>query len=104
MQTMTLSITVGVACSFYPSGVVLEALALTAAIVVGLTAYTFRAIRQGADFSMMGPLLFCGLMTTFVWGLIQAFLPVPPVAQTIFALLGAVVFSGGHTRTTWHSL
>ena len=55
-----LSFTVGVVCSFYPSVVVLEALALTAAIVVGLTAYTFRAIRKGASFDMMGPFLFSG--------------------------------------------
>ena len=63
---MSLSVTVGVACSFYPSVVVLEALALTAAIVVGLTAYTFHAIKKGADFSMMGPFWFSGTATAAV--------------------------------------
>lgn len=59
-QTLMLSVTVGVACSFYPSVVVLEALGLTAAIVVGLTGWTFHAIRQGKDLSVMGPFLFAG--------------------------------------------
>ena len=34
--------------------VVIEAVALSAAVVLGLTAYTFYATRRGVDFSFMG--------------------------------------------------
>lgn len=37
--------------------IVLEALAITAAIVLGLTAYAFHASRKGKDFTFMGPIL-----------------------------------------------
>lgn len=50
LQTALLSISVGTTCTFYQPLVVLEALALTAAIVVALTVYTFNAARKGANF------------------------------------------------------
>ena len=51
MQTLCLSVTVGAACSMYAPAVVLEAVALTAAIVSSLTAYSFWATRKGKDFT-----------------------------------------------------
>lgn len=53
--TVSLSIGVGLVCSSYPSIIVLEALVLTAGITVGLTAYTFFAIKQGKEFECVGP-------------------------------------------------
>lgn len=50
MQTALLSVSVGTTCTFYKPEIVLEALALTAAIVVALTVYTFNAARKGANF------------------------------------------------------
>ena len=50
MQTALLSVSVGTTCTFYQPLVVLEALALTTCIVVGLTMYTFNAARKGANF------------------------------------------------------
>lgn len=123
LQTTGLSVSVGVACSFYPTFVVLEALALTSLIVVSLTVYTFRAVRKGADFSFMGPFLFtsyasgctlcvflllfmvglrvrsdfaacAGLMCLVAWSFMQFFFAPGPIAQTVFALFGAIVFSG----------
>ena len=47
---MSLSVTLGMACSFYQPAVVLEAVALTAAVVAALTAYAFYATRKGRDF------------------------------------------------------
>jgi FtsH-binding integral membrane protein len=41
---------VGVTCTFYSGALVLEALVLTAAVGFGLTAYTFYAVKRGADF------------------------------------------------------
>ena len=40
------------------SSLCVQAVALTALVVVSLTAYTFRAVRQGADFTFMAPALF----------------------------------------------
>ena len=50
LQTALLSVSVGTTCTFYEPMIVLEALALTAAIVVALTVYTFNAARKGANF------------------------------------------------------
>lgn len=61
-QTAALSVGVGTACTLYEPMVVLEALVLTASIVVALTAYTFYAVRKGVSFSFLGPALFSGLM------------------------------------------
>ena len=57
VQTICLSIGVGTACTMFAPGVVLEALVITAAIVIGLTAYAFWASRRGQDFTFMGPIL-----------------------------------------------
>ncbi|KAK9813671.1 hypothetical protein WJX73_002355 [Symbiochloris irregularis] len=91
--TTMISVTVAVAVSFYPAKIVLEAVALTTSIVLGLTAYTFRAVKKGKDFSMMGPFLFSGLIALVMWSFIQVFVPVAPIVQSVFALLGAVLFS-----------
>jgi protein lifeguard len=93
-QTGTLSVSVGMACSVYQPLVVLEALALTASVVTGLTLYTFYAERKGVSFSFLGPLLFAGLWVLVIWSFIQLFFMPGPVSQTIFALLGTVIFSG----------
>ncbi len=62
MQTASLSVGVGTACTVYKPAVVLEALALTAAIVLGLTVYTFHAARKGYSFQRLGPILFAGAL------------------------------------------
>lgn len=55
-----MSVGLGTACTVYEPAIVLEALCLTAAIVVGLTLYTFYAVRKGVSFQRLGPILFCG--------------------------------------------
>lgn len=111
--TGIMSLSVGLVCSVYSPVVVLEALAITAAIVTGLTAYTFYATRKGHDLTYLGPFLFASLWGVrvsvnvqwcsktlvlhtqlVIWGFFQMFLPVGPIGRTIFALIGAVVFSG----------
>lgn len=91
--TPLFSVTVGMACSFYPSAIVIEALLITAAVVVGLTLYTFHATRRGVDFGFMGPMLWGCLMAMIVWSVVQIFWPPGPVGRTIFSLLGALLFS-----------
>lgn len=50
LQTCTQSTSIGAICTLYQPAVVIEAVALTAAIVVGLTLYTVHATRKGVDF------------------------------------------------------
>ncbi|GAB4824095.1 hypothetical protein N2152v2_011141 [Parachlorella kessleri] len=85
---------VGAVCTLYQPAVVIEAVALTAAIVIGLTLYTFYATSKGVDFSFMGPMLFGCLMAVFVWGILQIFFPPGPVGRTIYSLVVAVLFCG----------
>lgn len=44
---------------------------LTAVVVVALTAYTYYAVRQGHDFSFLGPMLFAAVIILVLWGFIQ---------------------------------
>ena len=37
---------------------------------------------------------FAGLFALVAWSFVQIFVPVGPVGETIYALLGAVIFSG----------
>lgn len=91
--TPVFSVTVGMACAYYQPAIVLEALVITAAVVIGLTLYAFHATKRGVDFSFMGPMLSGCLMALIVWSFVQMFWPPGPVGSTIFALLGAMLFS-----------
>ena len=71
MQTASLAVGVGSACTLYEPAIVLEALCMTAAIMLGLTTYTFHAARKGHSFQWMGPMLFTGDC------LLHLFLPAP---------------------------
>lgn len=50
LWTAAMSLSLGVAVSFYQTAIVLEAVVLTAAIVIALTAYTFYATAKGVEF------------------------------------------------------
>ena len=43
--------------------------------------------------SFLGPMLFGCLMALLVWSLFQIFFPPGPVQNTIFSLLGSILFS-----------
>lgn len=43
--------------------------------------------------SFLGPMLFGCLMALMVWSVFQIFLPPGPVQNTIFSLLGSILFS-----------
>jgi FtsH-binding integral membrane protein len=91
--TVSISLTVGISCSLAPAGIVLEALLLTAIVVVSLTAYTYWAAKNGYDFSFLGPILFTSLIVIVLFGLVQAFFPLGPISQTIYGGLTALLFS-----------
>ena len=101
--TCLFSVTVGMACSFYQPEIVLEALFLTAAVVVALTAYAFHATRQGTDLTFMGPALYGCLLAMLVWSVIQIFWPPGPVGRTIFALMGSFLFRWGAAGRNRHA-
>lgn len=92
--TALFSTTVGFICTAYAPLVVVEAIAITGGIVAGLTAYAFWATRKGHDLTFMAPMLFASLWGLIIWGFFQMFFDVGPVGRTIYALLGAVIFSG----------
>ncbi|CAL5229149.1 g12423 [Coccomyxa viridis] len=93
--TACMAVGLGTACTVYEPAIVLEALCLTAAIVVGLTLYTFYAVRKGVSFQRLGPILFCALCGLVMWSFLQLVLGsyLGPASRTVFALLGALVFS-----------
>ncbi|GAQ83562.1 transmembrane BAX inhibitor motif-containing protein [Klebsormidium nitens] len=93
VYTIALSLSVGVIASFTAAPIVFEALLLTFIVVASLTAYTFYAVRQGADFSYLGPILWVSVLVLIGWGFLQIFFPMGHVSRTIYAALGALVFS-----------
>ncbi|WOL06759.1 hypothetical protein Cni_G15493 [Canna indica] len=91
--TLSLSLSIGVACAQTQGRIVLEALLLTSAVVLSLTGYTFWASRRGKDFSYLGPILFAGLVVLLLTGFIQMFFPLGPTSVAVYGGLGALVFS-----------
>lgn len=92
--TVCLSLTVGVACANTEGRIVLQALFLTSAVVVSLTAYTFWASKKGHDFNFLGPMLFCALIILVLTGLIQMFFPFGSTGVAIYSAIGALIFCG----------
>ncbi|XP_020579244.1 BI1-like protein [Phalaenopsis equestris] len=91
--TVSLSLSVGVACANTKGMIVLEALILTSGVVLSLTGYSFWASRKGKDFSYLGPALFAGLVVLLLTSFIQMFFPLGPTSVAVFGGLGALVFS-----------
>ncbi|KVI03919.1 Bax inhibitor 1-related protein [Cynara cardunculus var. scolymus] len=60
--TITLASAVGLTCAFTSGKVILEAVILTATVVVSLTLFTFWAAKRGYDFNFLGPFLFGAVM------------------------------------------
>lgn len=87
--TVVEAYTVGVLVTFFDKMVVLQAFFLTAAVVAGLTAFTFQTKR---DFSNMGAMLFSGLMLLIGGGLIQLFVG-GELLDLALAVGGALLFS-----------
>jgi len=91
--TVSISLSVGISCSLAPPAIVLEALLLTAIVVVSLPAYTYWAAKRGHDFSFLGPILFTSLVIVVMFGFVQAFFPLGPISQTLYGGLTALLFS-----------
>ncbi|GLT99561.1 hypothetical protein SLE2022_169950 [Rubroshorea leprosula] len=92
--TVSFAFMVGLSCSFANGKIILEAVILTGVAVVGLTIYTFWAVRRGHDFSFLGPFLFSSLAMLIAFGLILAFFRMGKVSLMIYGFLGAFIFCG----------
>ncbi len=101
LWTGALSVGIGICCAMYPSVVVLQALVLTAAITLSLTAYTFWATNNGKEFDFMGPWLFSTLVALIVVSLLGLFLPMGSGMQLLLAFVGAVLFSACACWLCW---
>lgn len=75
--------------SQYEADVLLQAVFLTTAIVVGLTLYTFKS---QTDFSWMGGVLSSILLASFVGSLFHIFFR-NNMSETVVCVLGAAMFS-----------
>ncbi|XP_061338097.1 protein LIFEGUARD 2 [Gastrolobium bilobum] len=92
--TVSLSFAVGLSCAFTSEKVILEAVILTAVVVVGLTLYTFWAASRGQDFNFLGPFLFGSLLVLMVFGLIQVFFPLGKLSVMIYGCVASIIFCG----------
>ncbi|KAL7597931.1 protein LIFEGUARD 2 [Lactuca sativa] len=92
--TITLAFAVGLTCSFTSGKVILEAVILTAVVVVSLTGFTFWAAKRGYDFNFLGPFLFGAVMVLIVFSFIQIFFPLGKISVMIYGGLSAIVFCG----------
>ncbi|XP_076937651.1 protein LIFEGUARD 2-like [Bidens hawaiensis] len=92
--TISLAFAVGLTCAFTSGKVILEAVILTAAVVVSLTLFTFWAARRGYDFNFLGPFLFGAIIVLLVFSLIQIFFPLGKISVMIYAGLSAIIFCG----------
>ncbi|CAI5493879.1 unnamed protein product [Closterium sp. Naga37s-1] len=89
--TASMSMTVGLICSMYSGPIVAEALGLTASVVLGLTAYTYYAVKKGQEFSYLGPMLYVSLWLLLGWSFIQIFWGLG--SEFALALVGALIFA-----------
>lgn len=89
--TICESFLIGMVTSYTESRLLLQALALTSGVFVGLTLFTYQSKY---DFSSMGPMLSAGLWGLIGVGLIQFFLPFNQVSDLIVASFGVLIFSG----------
>ncbi|KAJ2943979.1 hypothetical protein O0L34_g8301 [Tuta absoluta] len=87
--TVVQAYTVGTVVSYYNTFVVLQALALTFAVVASLTTYTFNTKR---DFSFVGYGLVAGLSVLIMGGILQIFIQ-SSAFELALSLVGAVLFA-----------
>ncbi|CAO2149395.1 unnamed protein product [Urochloa humidicola] len=92
--TLCCSLSIAVTASTSVGRAVLQSAILTAAAVLGLTLFTFWAVKKGYDFTFMFPFLFTCLNVLLVYLIIQMFFPLGRVGITIYGFLATIVFSG----------
>ncbi|KAG8389306.1 hypothetical protein BUALT_Bualt02G0215700 [Buddleja alternifolia] len=92
--TVALASAVGLTCAYTSGKVILEAVILTAVVVVSLTLYTFWAARRGQDFNFLGPFLFGAIIVLMVFAFIQILFPLGRISVMIYGALASIIFCG----------
>uniref|UniRef100_A0A7N0ZV83 BI1-like protein n=1 Tax=Kalanchoe fedtschenkoi TaxID=63787 RepID=A0A7N0ZV83_KALFE len=92
--TVPLAFVVGLTCAFTSGKVILEAVILTAVVVIALTLYTFMAAKRGYDFNFLGPFLFGAVLVLIVFSMIQILFPLGKLSSMIYGCLAAIIFCG----------
>ncbi|CAB3221048.1 unnamed protein product [Arctia plantaginis] len=87
--TVVQAYSIGVVVSYYNTGVVIQALALTFAVVFSLTAYT---LNTKTDFSFIGYGLVAGLSVLILGGILQIFIQ-SSAFEVALSFVGAILFS-----------
>ena len=87
--TVLNSLTLGVMISQYDADVIVQALFLTCAIVVGLTVYTFRS---KSDFTWLGGVLSSLLLASIIGSLFHIFMR-NSMTETLVCISGVGIFS-----------
>ncbi|KAG6469419.1 protein LIFEGUARD 1-like [Zingiber officinale] len=93
IYTLSISLCIGVTSATVAGRAMLQAVSVTAAIVIALTLYTFWAARKGLDFSFLDPFLFACLPVLLICITIQIFFPLPNIAYTIYSCIASTIFS-----------
>ncbi|KOB71002.1 Transmembrane BAX inhibitor motif-containing protein 4 [Operophtera brumata] len=89
IETAVQAYTIGVVVSYYNTVIVLQALALTFAVVFSLTLFTFNTKR---DFSFVGYGLVAGLSVLLMGGILQLFIQ-SSAFEVALSFTGAIFFS-----------
>lgn len=89
--TITEAYSISVVTSFYDARVIVQALVLTLGMFVALTLF---ACQTKYDFSQWQSYLFGGLWFLILFGFVAMFLPFSSIMETVYGVLGALIFSG----------
>ncbi|KAF0912785.1 hypothetical protein E2562_019010 [Oryza meyeriana var. granulata] len=92
--TVCISFSVGMGCLSKNGTVIFEAAAITLAVVVSLTCYTFWAAKKGYDFEFLGPFLVAAALVLVLYSLITILYPMGRTAKLVYGCVTALVFSG----------
>lgn len=84
------SFTLGIACAFVESTVVIEAILLTLIIFIGLTLFAFQTKYDFISWQGTLGMILWGLIG---WGFIMIFFPGNKGIENVYSFIGAIVFS-----------
>jgi len=88
--TLAESVLLGFLGAFTKPDVVMQAVLITAGIVIGLTLFAFQTKW---DFTMMNGIMVCVLLCFMLTGLIMSFFPSTSTGRIIYSSIGALIFS-----------
>ncbi|KAI3741898.1 hypothetical protein L1987_59576 [Smallanthus sonchifolius] len=92
--TIALAFAIGLSCAFTEGEVILEAVILTAVVVVSLTLFTFWAAKRGYDFYFLRDFLWSALIVLIIFSFIQIFFPIGKISKMIYSGLYAIILCG----------